>query len=119
LHAHALYQVDLVSLDLVSLDLLSVALVSLTLLSLAFESLALVSVLLSAVDSLLESELALGLLDEYRSEYQPLPFNTKPVPPETCRRAVALPQLGQSFSAASRIDWVASHVWLQVVQTYS
>ncbi len=37
----------------------------------------------------------------YRSEYHPEPLSTKPMPPDTCRFAAAMPQDGQSVSGGS------------------
>jgi len=45
-----------------------------------------------------------GFEELYRSAYQPPPLSTKPVPPLTWRRAVALRHWGHFFSGASLMD---------------
>jgi len=62
---------------------------------------------------------ALALLEPYRSEYQPPPLSTKPVPPEMSRLAFGSPHLGQSVSASSFMDCWASHWLPQPRQLYS
>jgi hypothetical protein len=49
------------------------------------------------------------LLEPYPSAYQPPPFSKKPVPPDTCRLAVAFLHLGQSLSGSALIGCSASH----------
>lgn len=60
-----------------------------------------------------------GLAELYKSEYQPPPLSTKPVPPEICRLAVSAWHFGHVVNGDSLMDWLASHSWWQEVQTYS
>lgn len=74
---------------------------------------------LGVVEELDELDESDFFADEYRSLYQPPPLRIKPPPPEICRRAVLLLQLGQVSIGFSVMRCSASQLWSQEEQAYS
>jgi hypothetical protein len=61
----------------------------------------------------------LGLLDEYRSAYQPPPLRTKLVRLSFRESVPWAPQRGQVSGAGSLTFWSASEVWWHWLHSYS